>query len=129
MDKEFVDYLDKKFDSVNKQFVNIDKKFDNVDKQFVNIDKKFDNVNKQFVNIDKKFDNVNKQFVNIDKKFDNVDKQIKNKFDKVLSGQDKIFKELGDLKQESIVSTELYKKHDEKIEDYSERILALEIKS
>jgi len=74
-------------------------------------------------------DYLDKKFNNIDKKFASVDNQIKDKFDKILTGQDKIFKKLGDLEQENTASTELYKRHDNKIEEHDERILALEIKS
>ncbi|MCG2808933.1 MAG: hypothetical protein L6275_01140 [Candidatus Portnoybacteria bacterium] len=94
-----------------------------MDKEFV------DYLDKKFNSIDKRFSYVDKQFAIIDKRFDSVDKQIKDKFDKVLSGQDKIFKKLGDLEQENTASTELYKRHDNKIEEHDERILALEIKS
>ncbi|MBU1289681.1 hypothetical protein KKG85_00290 [Patescibacteria group bacterium] len=80
--------------------------------------------------MDKEFvDYLDKKFNNIDKKFASVDNQIKDKFDKILTGQDKIFKKLGDLEQENTASTELYKRHDNKIEEHDERILALEIKS
>ena len=74
-------------------------------------------------------DYLDKKFNNIDKKFASVDNQIKDKFDKILTGQDKIFKKLDDLGQENTISTELYKRHDNKIEEHDERILALEIKS
>ena len=80
--------------------------------------------------MDKEFvDYLDKKFNNIDKKFASVDNQIKDKFDKILTGQDKIFKKLDDLEQENTISTELYKRHDNKIEEHDERILALEIKS
>jgi len=83
MEKDFVDYLDKKFNS-------IDKKFDDVDGRF---------------------------------------NQMNEKFNEVLDGQDGIVKQLSDLEQESQMSTRLYKKHDKKIENHEERILALKVKS
>ena len=101
-----------------------------MDKEFVNyLDKKFNKIDKKFDGIDKKFDGIDKRLNGHDKQFDDIKGQIKNKFDKVLNGQDKIFKKLTDLEDENTVSTELYKKHDEKIEEHSERMLALEAKS
>ena len=75
----------------------------------------------------------NKEFVDyLDKKFNSIDgrlDQMDMKFDKVLDGQDRIVKRLDNLEQENKVSTELYKKHDEKIESHEERNFALEAKS
>ncbi|MAF20455.1 MAG: hypothetical protein CMI55_02110 [Parcubacteria group bacterium] len=80
--------------------------------------------------MDKEFvDYLDKKFNGIDKKFSRIDRKSGRKFDKVLSGQDRILKRLDDLEQESTVSTELYSSHDKKIEEHEERIIALETKS
>ena len=63
--KELIEYLDKKFTS-------IDERFDEVDKKFVGIDERFDEVDKKFTGIDERFDEVDKKFVEVDNKFDRL---------------------------------------------------------
>lgn len=60
---------------------------------------------------------------------------LKNKFvklekndKKILTWQDRISKQLTELKQESKMDTASYKRHDEKIEGHEERISNLELK-
>lgn len=70
---------------------------------------------------------VSDKFDKVDQKFEKVDQQIKGKFDKVLKGQDKICKQLTDLKQESKASTKLYNRQDKKLENHEQRINKLEL--
>ncbi len=77
-------------------------------------------MDKEFIKyLDKKFDNI-------DERFNSVEGEIKEKFDKVLDGQDRIFKRLDSLEQENQISTNLYKGHDKKIENHEKRIFSLE---
>ncbi|MFH0805534.1 MAG: hypothetical protein V1901_01420 [Patescibacteria group bacterium] len=56
-------------------------------------------------------------------------KDLKQDTRKILNQQDRFVKRLDDLDQEDKMSTEIYKKHDKKIENHEERILAIEAKS
>jgi len=79
--------------------------------------------------MDKDFVNyLDKKFNSIDEKFNQIDKKVDSKFGEVLDGQDKIVNQLDSLKQEGIVSTELYQKHETEIQDHKKRILSLEAK-
>lgn len=78
--------------------------------------------------MDKEFINyLDQKFNKIDEGFNEVDKQIKEKFDKILSAQDGISKQLTDLQQENKMVLDLYKRHDESIEGHEQRISKLEI--
>ncbi|MBU4338640.1 hypothetical protein KKB43_03015 [Patescibacteria group bacterium] len=82
----------------------------------------FSKIDDKFSQIDEKFTKINNRFNKIDKRFDNVDKEIKEKFDKVLDGQDKIMKSIGDLKSDNIADSEVHKRQEEKNENFEIRI-------
>ncbi len=53
--------------------------------------------------------------------------ELKKKADKSLTQQDNICKQLSDIREENKMNFNLYKRHDEKIEDHEQRINNLEI--
>lgn len=61
----------------------------------------------------------------LDKK---LDKKLKLLRDEIVSGQDKICKQLSDLHDEEKAEIEAYKRHDKKLENHEERIVTLETK-
>jgi len=91
------------------------------------VDQKFEKVGERFDEVDQKFEKAGERFDEVDQKFEKADEQIKEKFDKVLTGQDKICKQLSDLTQESKINTKLYKYHDKKLEKHEQRINKLEL--
>lgn len=74
------------------------------------------------------FPALDDKFAKIDDKFAKIDGEIKVKFDRVLTGQDKILKELVDLKTEQTADTAVHKRHDEKLENHERRIGVVEKK-
>ncbi|MBU1137173.1 hypothetical protein KKD72_02275 [Patescibacteria group bacterium] len=133
--KTILGEVDLKIVSQTKSF---DKKLESQTESF---DKKLESQTKTFdVKIDRAMESQSKTILKaVDFKFNKLDGEIKeikrdvkksdNKIDRVLNQQDKILKKLTDLSDESVASIDLYKKHDKKIENHDERILALEIKS
>jgi len=102
------------------------------------VDVKLESQTKAFdVKIDKAMESQSETILEaLDFRFDKFSGEIKkdlgkkdNKINKILNQQDKILKKLTDLNDESVASFDLYKKHDKKIANHEERILALEIKS
>lgn len=79
-------------------------------------------------NRDVLFPVLDNKFAKIDEKFNNIDKEIKEKFDKVLIGQDKIMKTLEDIKSDNIASLGSEKRQEEKLEDHEIRIKRVEHK-
>lgn len=67
-------------------------------------------------------------FPALDDKFAKIDGEIKEKFDKVLTGQDKILKSIEDLSSENTADIELHKKQEEKLENHEARIKIVERK-
>jgi len=57
---------------------------------------------------------------------DQVDSKMKKYNDKVLTGLDKISKELQDMREENAAGTLHFERLDEKVEDHEKRINALE---
>src|SRR3989338_9430237 len=115
---------------MNKEFINyLDQKFNKIDERFKKNDGRFGRVDERFIKMEKRFDRVDERFIKMEKRFDRVDDQIKEKFNKVLDGQDRISKQLTDLQQESKMSLRLYQRHDKKIENHEERIYELELKA
>lgn len=57
---------------------------------------------------------------------DQLDKRMDAKFDKVLAGQDKIIKELQDMREENAAGTLHFERLDEKVENHEKRITRLE---
>ncbi|MBU2579346.1 hypothetical protein KKF19_00030 [Patescibacteria group bacterium] len=92
------------------------------------VDYGFRKNDKKFEGIDRQFEVAAERFDKIDKKFEKVDEQIKEKFDKVLSGQDKICKQLTDLQTENKSGMKIYKRQDKKLENHKRRIERLELK-
>lgn len=82
----------------------------------------------EFVKIDDKFAKIDNQFAKIDDHFEEIHKEIKEKFDKVMIGQDKILKEITDSRSENIAGVDLYKRQDKKLENHEIRIKIVEQK-
>jgi hypothetical protein len=61
MEKRF-EAVDKRFEDMSKRFEAIDKRFEDMSKRFEAIDKRFEDVNKRFEAIDKRFEDMNKRF-------------------------------------------------------------------
>lgn len=74
------------------------------------------------------FPALDDKFAKIDDKFTKVDGEIKEKFDKVLIGQDKILKSIEDLSSENTAGIELHKKQEYKLENHEVRIKIVERK-
>lgn len=72
------------------------------------------------------FPALDDKFSKIDGKFAKIEEEIKEKFDKVLTGQDKILKEIVDLRTENTVNASLYQAQDEKLENHETRISVVE---
>src|SRR5437879_2169002 len=47
MDQELVQYLEERFQGVNRQFAQIDQRFERIDQRFEGIDRRFDEVNER----------------------------------------------------------------------------------
>jgi len=122
--------MDKK-NRENKQFITksiLEKSLKNQSKVILStVDKRFKQVDKRFEQVDWSFKQISQTFGDISNRFKTVDEEIREKFDKVLTGQDEICKQLSDLIQENNASTLLYKKHDKKIEQHEKRIGNLEL--
>ncbi len=71
-----------------------------------------------FPALDHKFTKIDETFIKIDKRFDGIDKEIKEKFDKVLDGQDKLVKSIENLKSDNTAGSEAYKRQDGKLENH-----------
>lgn len=97
-------------------------------KEFTNIGERFEKVDERFEKIDQRFKKIDERFDKVDERFEKVEEEIKIKFDKVLTGQDKILKELVDLRTENMVNANLYQRHDEKLENHEKRIIIVERK-
>ncbi|MBU3965205.1 hypothetical protein KKG29_01675 [Patescibacteria group bacterium] len=69
-----------------------------------------------------------KEFVKIDERFGKIEKDIEVKFDKVITGQDKILKGVEDMKDEIKMDILARKRRDEKLENHEIRIVAVEKK-
>ena len=92
------------------------------------VDFGFKKNNEKFEKIDRQFEVVAERFDKMDQKFEKVDEQIKEKFDKILDGQDGICKQFTDLQDESKAGTKIYNRNKKKIEGHEERISSLELK-
>jgi len=102
--------------------------FDGVDERFERVDERFEKVDERFDKVDERFLIVDGKFAKIDERFDNVDKEIEEKFDKIMIGQDKIIKGIGDLKAENTAGLEAQKRQEEKLGNYETRIKIVERK-
>jgi len=74
------------------------------------------------------FPALDDRFAKIDDRFAKIDKEIKEKFDKVLTGQDKILKKLEDTETEQAMDIRVHKRQNEKLENHEERIQIVEEK-
>jgi hypothetical protein len=72
------------------------------------------------------FPALDDKFAKIDDKFAKIDGEIKEKFDKVLTGQDKILKSIEDLKSDNTAGIEAQKRQNEKLENHETRIKVVE---
>lgn len=74
------------------------------------------------------FPALDHKFAKINNHFEEIHKEIEEKFDKVMTGQDKILNEIAAFRSESIASVDLYKKQDKKLENHEIRIMVVEQK-
>ncbi len=74
------------------------------------------------------FPALDDKFAKIDGRFNKVEEEIKEKFGKVLTGQDKILKGIEDLKSEQTADTAVHKRQDGKLENHETRIKIVERK-
>lgn len=81
--KQLTEYLEDKFDGIDKRFEKIDECFEKVDEKFVNIDKRFDGIDKKFIRIDERFDGIDKRFDNFGKEVGERFNEVDNKFDRL----------------------------------------------
>lgn len=102
--------------------------FSALDHNFAKINKKFTKIDDKFTKIDETFIKIDQRFDEMDKRFDGIDKEIKEKFDKVLDGQDKLMKSIENLKSDNTASSEAYKRQDKKLDNHETRIVAMEQK-
>jgi len=109
-------------------FPALDDKFANIDDKFAKMDDKFAKMDDKFANIDDRFGKVGDRFNKIDERFDKIDMEIEDKFDKVLTGQDKILKIIEDLKSEQTMDVAVHKRQDGKLENHEMRIQIVEEK-
>ncbi len=72
---------------------------------------------------------LDNKLAKIDEKFKNIDNEIKEKFNKVLIGQDKIMKTLEDIKSDNTASLGAQKRQEDKLEDHEIRIKIVERKA
>jgi len=100
MDKQTQQKLNKKIDDLA---LATKKGFNCVDKRFEGVDKRFDS-------IDKRFDSIDKRFEGVDKKFEQMDRKFTQKFDLILTGQDKLIKKLETWEQEKVIADYQFKK-------------------
>ncbi|MGC8962272.1 MAG: hypothetical protein ACP5K1_07545, partial [Candidatus Bathyarchaeia archaeon] len=59
--KMVLDFMDKRFNAV-------DKRFEDINKRFEAMDKRFEDINKRFEAMDKRFEDINKRFEAMDKR-------------------------------------------------------------
>jgi len=77
--------------------------------------------------VKKDVNKLDKRVSKLETKVDKIEEKT-NKIDKISDQQDGIIKQLSDLGEENKMSTSLYKRHDEKIENHEQRITGLEVK-
>lgn len=102
--------------------------FPALDYKFAKIDDKFAKIDDKFAKIDDKFAKIDDKFAMMDKRFDGIDKEIQEKFDKIMIGQDKLFKIIEDLRSDKIAGSEACKRQDQKLENHEIRIKVVEQK-
>ncbi len=90
--------------------------------------KEFEKIDKRFDGVDEEFKKVGMEFGKIYKRFDAVDAEIKEKFDKIVTGQDKILKIVTDLRSDQAAGAETDKRHNKKLENHEARIVVIEKK-
>jgi len=116
------------FPALDDKFAKMDDKFAKMDDKFANIDDKFAKMDDKFAKMDDSFEKIGGRFAKIDWKFEEIKEEIKDKFDKVLTGQDKILKIIEDLKSEQTMDVAVHKRQDRKLENHEIRIKIAEEK-
>ncbi len=117
------------FPMLDNKFSKIDNRLAKADDRFAKIDDRFDKIDNRFAIIDNRFAIIDNRFAKIDDRFDKIEGEIQEKFDKVLTGQDKILKIIEDLRSDNTASLESEKRQEEKLENHEMRIKIIEQKA
>ena len=90
---------------------------------------KFERMDEHFERVDEHFERVDKRFEEVDERLDGLQNEVREKYDKILNGQDTISGKLNQIITEQQANTQSYKHHDEKLEDHEGRLEKLETKT
>lgn len=83
---------------------------------------------RKFIEHDKKFDAITKKLEEHDKRFNEIENKFDKKFSDLLSGQDKIIKELEIAREDRVLAIGKDREQDRRIDSLEDRTQKLEAK-
>jgi hypothetical protein len=94
-----IEFLGRRFDAIDQQFVVIDQRFVGIDQQFEVIDRRFVSIDQQFVVMFRRFDAV-------DRRFETMQGQLDGNHREALGHFDEVYRRLERLDQEYVAVTQ-----------------------
>jgi len=73
---ELIEYLNGKFNKIDKRFEQVDQRFGQVDQRFKQADQRFERINQRFDQIDQRFEQMDQRFERIDQRFNEEDQRF-----------------------------------------------------
>ena len=81
MDREQIEYFERKFGRIDEKFGRIDEKFGRIDEKFGRIDEKFGRIDEKFGRIDEKFGNIERKLETMESGLEGFREETEKRFD------------------------------------------------
>jgi hypothetical protein len=56
--KMILDFMEKRFNDINRRFEDVNKRFENIDNRFGDVNRRFEDINKRFEDMNKRFEDI-----------------------------------------------------------------------